>query len=111
MSETTKKARNTDDKYKNAALDAIEERMRIDNFAPSILNAINSDVSLRNGIKNLVAEAISEKKSVQDAISNVVDQNQTNKIYKILKNAVVVIVTTIITAVITWLITRVLPSN
>lgn len=110
MSETTKKTRNTDDKYKSAALDAIEERMRIDNFAPSILNAIESDVSLRNGIKNLVAEAISEKKSVQDAISGVVDQNQTNKIYKILKNAVIVVITTVITAVITWLISRALPS-
>lgn len=108
MTETQKKPRSVDDKYKSAAQDAIEERMRIDNFAPGILNAIESDVKLRNGIKNLVAEAINEKKAVQDAIEAVVDQNQTNKIYKILRTAGTVIATAIVTAVATWLVSKTL---
>ena len=110
MAEATKKNKNTDDKYKNAALDAIEERMRIDNFAPSILNAVESDVKLRDGIKDLVAEAINEKKNVQEAISSVVDQNQTNKIYKLLKNAGIILGTAVITAIITWVVSKALPD-
>lgn len=105
MTETTKKSRSVDDKYKSAALDAIQERMRIDNFAPDILNAVESDVKLRNGIKELVAEAIAEKSTVQEAINSVVDQNQTKKIYKLLKTGGTIVATALITAIITALVT------
>lgn len=107
MAETTKKTKTaTDDKYKSAALDAIQEQMRIDNFAPSVLNAVESDVKLRDGIKKLVAEAIGEKDDVKEAISKVVDQNQTNKIYKILKTGGTIALTAIITAVVTFLVSK-----
>lgn len=111
MTGTAKKPKSSEDKYKSAALDAIQERMRIDNFAPDILNAVESDVKLRNGIKELVAEAINEKKSVQDAVNSVVNQNQTNKIYKIMRTAGIVFVTAIITGIGTWVILSVLPEN
>lgn len=88
MPEQTKKTRTSvDEKYKSAAQDVVDEKMRIDNFAPMILNAVESDVKLRNGIKTLVAEAVTEKPEVQKAINAVVDQNRTNKIYKILVTA------------------------
>lgn len=104
---TTKPA---DDKYTSAALDAIQEQMRIDNFAPMVLNAVESDVKLRNGIKALVAEAIREKPEVKKKISEVVDQNQVNKIYKILKTAGIVLITAIITALGTWLVAKTIGS-
>lgn len=111
MAETTKKTKSSgDDKYTSAALDAVQEQMRIDKLAPSILNAIESDVKLRNGIKDLVAEAINEKREVQDAISYVVDQNQTNKIYKILRTGAIILATAVITGIGTWLIMKVLPD-
>lgn len=110
MTEIAKKPKSAaDDRYKQAAQDVVEEKMRIDNFAPIILNAVESDVKLRNGIKSLVAEAVREKRDVQVAISEVVDQNQTNKIYKILKTASLILITAVITALGTWLVTRTLP--
>lgn len=105
----TKKAKTTktaEDKYTSAALDAIQEQMRIDNFAPMVLNAVESDVKLRNGIKELVAEAIREKPAVKTEIGNVIDQNQVNKIYKILKTGAIILVTAIITALGTWLVAK-----
>lgn len=108
MTETkkTKSTKTAEDKYTSAALDAIQEQMRIDNFAPMVLNAVESDVKLRNGIKELVAEAIREKPEVKTEIGNVVDQNQVNKIYKILKTGAIILATAIITALGTWLFVR-----
>lgn len=107
MPEQTKKSKATvDEKYKSAAQDVVNEQMRIDNFAPMVLNAVESDVKLRNGIKNLVAEDIRGKPEVKREIGEVVDQNQVNKIYKILKTAGIILVTAIITALGTWLASK-----
>lgn len=106
-----KKNSASDDKYKGAVKDAMEEWSRIDNMAPSILNAVKKDVDLRNGIKEIVAEGIREKEDIQKAISAVVDQNQTNKIYKIIKSGAIILVTAAITAVGTWLVTCNLPQD
>lgn len=104
---TAKTAKSVDDKYTSAALDAIQEQMRIDNFAPMILNAVESDVKLRDGLKTLVAEAIREKPEVKDEISKVIDQNQVNKIYKILKTAGIILITAVITAIGTLAVSRI----
>lgn len=108
MTEQKKKISTSDDKYKGAVKDAMEEWSRIDNMAPSILNAIKKDVDLRNGIKEIVAEGIKEKADIQCAISAVVDQNQTNKIYKIVKNGAIILITALITGFGTWIATRIL---
>lgn len=95
-----------DEKYRSAAEDIVNEQMRIDNFAPMVLNALEKDVDLRNSVKNLVAEAIREKPEVKKEIGEVVDQNQVNKIYKILKTTGIIFATAVITAIGTWLIAR-----
>jgi len=109
--ETAKKTKTADDKYKSAALDIVQEQMRIDNFAPRILYAVKKDVDLRDGIKTVVAEAIREKEDVKEEISKVVDQNQTNKIYKILRTGAIILGTAIITGVGTWLVAQALPQD
>lgn len=108
MTDQKKITSTTDDKYKGAVKDAMEEWSRIDNMAPSILNAIQKDVDLRNGLKEVVAEGIKEKEDIQKAISAVVDQNQTNKIYKIIRTGAIILVTAIITTFGTLVVTKVL---
>lgn len=107
MTTSKKTNKSADDKYTSAALDAIQEQMRIDNFAPMVLNAVESDVKLRDGIKLLVAEAIREKSEVKKEISEVVDQNQVNKIYKLLKTIALIVVTTIVSVTGTLIVTAI----
>ena len=68
-----------DDSYASAAKAVTDEAMRIDNLAPNILNAIENDVKLRNGIKDIVVETISEKDGAKTAINTVVSNNDAVK--------------------------------
>ncbi len=68
-----------DDSYLSAAKSVTDEAMRIDNLAPNILNAIENDVKLRNGVKDIVIETISEKDEAKTAINTVVSNNEAVK--------------------------------